>query len=287
MPKPKHQPGIENEPHLSGQPFTPDPAEARAVQKLSRQGPDAAGVQAHHDVFDEPVMRVRPGELITRDWSCDQCGYNLRGTKVGEPCPECGHKLLLAPTTDTQGTGYSAWLVDRMALTSAAKSWGVVLGIMALGGPWAVLGAFIATFGGVLAIVVVGPAVEEVMKIGLIALIIEVRPYLFRSRGQIYAAAVGSGLMFAVIENLIYLNIYFPNPGADLIAWRWVVCTALHVGCSAVAAIGAVAVWQTVVGERRRPRRGPVELRWLVLAILIHGAYNAAVTVAEVGGYIF
>ncbi|MEM1109822.1 MAG: PrsW family glutamic-type intramembrane protease [Planctomycetota bacterium] len=288
--KPSHQPGIENEPHLSGQGlrgFRPDPTEAKAAYRLAQQAPDSPGVRAHHDVFDEPALRVRPGERIDRDWSCDACGYNLRGTNVGDPCPECGKKSLLAPTTDTQGTGYSAWLTESIAQTSATRSWTVVLGVMALGGPWAVLGALIATYGGLMALVVIGPAVEEVMKIGLIALLIEVRPYLLRSRAQIYAAAAGSGLMFAVIENLIYLNVYIPNPSPGIIAWRWVVCTALHVGCTTVAAVGAVAVWKKVIAERRRPPRGPIELRWLVLAIVLHGAYNGIVTVAELSGFDF
>lgn len=293
---PKRQ-GIEGEPHLRPRypgtgGFAPDPREVRAERALTRSGPDGPAAAADQDVFDEPAFRATRGTPIVSDFSCPACEFNLRGLQVGMDCPECGQLIHLGPpgnyphASGPGGTGYAAWLGQRMAESSAARSWAVVLGIVLLGGPWAVIGALLSTWGGLMAIVVVAPAVEEVMKIGLIALLIETRPYLLRSRTQIFLAAAGSGLMFAVIENLIYLNLYIPDPGPGIIAWRWIVCTALHVGCSSVAAVGAVRVWHKVVHERRKPD-GPIDLRWLVLAIVLHGTYNAAVTVAEMSGFAF
>jgi hypothetical protein len=287
MTRPPRDPGVEHEPHRRQGGFAADPREAKVAGKLARQ-PDDAAQLAEQDVFDEPALRMTPGVAIGRDWSCDGCGFNLRGAIVGSDCPECGRAIEFAPPPDggEGGRGYASWLGTGRQRTSASKSWGIVLLIALLGGPWAVLGALVSTWGGWLALVVVGPAVEEVMKVALIALLIETRPYLFKFRGQIAVAAAGSGLMFAVIENLIYLNVYLPDPSATIIAWRWIVCTALHVGCSAVAGVGAMRVWDKLMAERRRPD-GPVDLRWLVAAIVIHGAYNAAVTVAELSGVAF
>ncbi|MEO1235777.1 MAG: PrsW family glutamic-type intramembrane protease [Planctomycetota bacterium] len=294
--KPPHHPGLEHEPHLrasdSGQQhFTPDASEHAADRRLAAAGPDAPAVRARHDVFDEPTMRATVGTPIDRDWSCDACGFNLRGLAVGHACPECGHPIRLAPTpapapgttpgttpgsaSSERGQGYAAWLTECQAQTSAARTWLVTLGIALAGGPWAVLGALLSTFGGTIAIIVVAPVVEEVMKVALITLLIETRPYLLRTRAQIYAAAAGSGLAFATIENLIYLNLYIPNPTPDIIAWRWIVCTVLHVGCALVAAVGADRVWRQTLTERRPPT-APIRLRWLVLAIALHGTYNAA-----------
>lgn len=292
MPRPQHDPSIEHEPHLRAGGVQPDPREGRAIERLIHDGPDTPAAEASHDVLDEPAHRTTSGTPITRDLSCPGCQFNLRGLAVGMDCPECGQPILLSPTPDAAerggiaGSGYASWLTHQLAATPAWKSWTVIAGIVLLGGPWAVLGALLSTWGGIMAIIVVGPAVEEVMKIGLIALLIETRPYLLRSRTQIFVAAAGSALMFAVIENLIYLNLYIPNPTPGITAWRWSACTALHVGCTSVAAVGALKVWRQVMAERRKPD-APIDLRWLVAAIVIHGTYNATVTVAELSGFAF
>ena len=71
-----------------------------------------------------------------------------------------------------------------------------------------------------------------------------------------------------------------PKVSGGVIIWRWSVCTALHVGCTAVATRGLVEVWQRAVNERRPPRMGD-GYRMLVLAIVIHALYNGAVIAYE------
>ncbi len=34
-----------------------------------------------------------PGDLIAEDIACANCSYNLKGLRVGGPCPECGRKI--------------------------------------------------------------------------------------------------------------------------------------------------------------------------------------------------
>ncbi|MEM1445893.1 MAG: PrsW family glutamic-type intramembrane protease [Planctomycetota bacterium] len=280
--------GVEDEPHLAAGQWgaaQPDKSEAKAESRLaSEKTPDDAEA-AMSSVHEEPAFRASAGTFIDRDWPCDACGYNLRGQRVGGRCPECGAIISLAPPAEDQ-RGYAAWLDRRIARTTERATWWTTFWVALLGGPWAVLGALLTTWGGLWAVVLIAPVVEEAMKIALIAWVIEKCPYRFRRRSQLVLAALGSGLAFATIENVLYLFVYIPDPSPEIIAWRLVVCTALHVGCTAVAAVGAVRAWDRVM-QHRRPAAVPVDLAWLGLAIGLHAAYNTAVTFAELTGLAF
>ena len=282
MPEPSDDPSVFREPHLQPQAKEPDPSEAKADATLGREaaGPDAISGSGQ-SVYDEPdIFPGRRPEVVWQDWSCSRCGYNLRGLPTGHPCPECGHRELYRPPPPG-AQSYQSWLQERLARTSPSVGWYVALAAVLLGGPLAVIAALIKSAqGGLVATssffvaVVFAPAVEETMKIAAAAFVVEVRPYLFRRVGQIQFATVGTACVFAVIENFIYLNVYVPNPSAELVIWRWTVCVALHVACTLVASRGLTDVWKRTVTEFRPPKvaRG---LGMLAMAIVIHGGYNA------------
>ena len=158
----------------------------------------------------------------------------------------------------------------------------IALAAVLPGGLFAVVGAVMESVhnavavGPVIVLVVFGPVVEEVMKIAAATLVVELRPWFFKKIEHIQVAAIGSAVVFAVVENILYLGVYSANPTGAEIVWRWSVCTALHVGCTAVATRGLVEVWQRAVNERRPPRMGD-GYRMLVLAIVIHALYNGGV----------
>jgi hypothetical protein len=176
--------------------------------------------------------------------------------------------------------GYRSWLQSRLAAMHPSTGWFLAFGAILVGGPFAVLGAMFDgwTRGPVsgaelIQVTIFGPAVEEALKIAMVWLVIEIRPYYFQRIEQLYVAALGTALIFAAIENLLYLNIYIPNPSDELILFRWTVCVALHVGCTAVALRSLTRIWMTTVSEWRPPRfRDGVTS--LVPAIAIHGLYN-------------
>lgn len=269
----------------------PDDSEQKAERVLARERLRDRGSAHHHSVHDE--LAILPSDhdapaLIDRDFSCAQCGYNLRGLRVGQPCPECAYVQFERPSPSDR-VGYAQWLAGRIAATPRSRTWAVTVAVALLSGAWAVLGAFWnagAGGSGFFAIAVWGPAIEEVMKVALIAVVIERWAYLFASRGQIMLAALGAGLMFAVIENLLYLFVYIPNAPTGMIIWRWTVCVSLHVGCTAVAGYGAARVWHRTVTQLR-PATIPVDMTFLVVAILIHGVYNGTVTLLELSGVSF
>jgi hypothetical protein len=254
MSRRSRDPSIENEPHFRGLGAS-DPSELKAERVLRAEAArDAANAAPDHTVWDEPTLSA---EL------------------AGEASPE-------------QIT-YARWLDHNLAQTSSLKSWITTLLVVVAAGPWGVLGAI---FGGVegggsgfAMYTVIGPITEEIMKIAAALWVVERKPYLFKSMLQIFLCAAAGGAAFAFIENLMYLNVYVPNPSASYAQWRWTVCTALHVNCSFIAGVGLVRIWDNAIRTRRRPQLG-LGLPWFVLAMAGHGMYNGLVIVAERAGWL-
>ena len=111
------------------------------------------------------------------------------------------------------------------------------------------------------------------MKLAIIIWICEKRPWLLRSPVQVLICATASGLAFAAIENVLYLHVYGLNSVPGLAAWRWTVCVMLHTGCSAIASIGVIRIWQEFQKQSRMPQLSDGAF-WFVLAMVIHGTYN-------------
>ncbi|MCH8275800.1 MAG: PrsW family intramembrane metalloprotease [Armatimonadetes bacterium] len=239
---------------------------------------------------DEPALKgaLAEGEPeAAGTWIEDEpaLGGGLRGMGVEEEAehsvwdePALRAAAVEAPAGEVT---YSRLYRERARTTGAGKSVAVTLLVALVGGPLAVLGAFWAG-GGALSLIVFGPAAEEVLKVATVSYVVETRPYLFRTSVQVLLGVAAAGLAFSVIENLIYLNIYIRDPSPQIVAWRWQFATTLHVAATLVAGIGLVRVWQRSRVRFERPRLAD-GLGWLVAAIVLHGGYNAFVTVYEIG----
>ena len=285
--KKKHS--VYDEPHLSagGQ---ADPSEEKAQRRLEREAsrPDDGRYSAE-SVWDEPdILPGREAEVVEQDWSCSSCGYNLRGLTVGHPCPECGRIELYRPAPKDR-PGYAAWFARKLAATSPATGWWVAMLGAIVGGIVAIFGAYLENTsstliaGMLMVVIVVGPTIEEMMKIAVAVMVVELRPYWFRRVEQILVATIGAAAVFAVVENLFYLFVVTSHPPMGLIVWRWTVCMTLHIGCTTISSRGVVAVWRRSVDEKRPPQIGD-GFAMLVTAIAIHGAYNAAMVGLEYAG---
>ena len=306
--KRRRQHGIEDEPHL--RPPTRrdgDAIDAEPALRGTRGGdPDATPPhntarddneeQVTHSVYDEPAV-FPPGvtdggrPFIDVDWHCDRCGYNLRGHRVGQPCPECGHVRADGPPPPDR-VNYSNFLRRRIAATTDARSWRAVAIAMLAGGPFAIVTAFVTnTFYGtwiIFLIAVVAPAVEEVAKVAITAWMVEVKPWLFRSAAQIRLAAVAGGLWFGVLENVYYVTVVLPAVGAppEMYAFRWIVCTTLHVVTTFITSFGLVKVWSDATTQLRRPKFDDI-WPWLLAAMIVHGVYNGGAIIFEVTRHLF
>ncbi len=263
MAEPSYEPSIEHEPHLRPRPREIDPSEASAEQRLhseaSRQGPDEA---VEHTVWDEPALS-----------------------------PE------LLPERSNDRLTYAKWLEQRIAATPASRTWWVTLAVVLASGPWGVLGSLLSGrsgLWGIVAVTVAAPVTEELMKVAAALWVIEKRPYLFRMPFQILLCTLAGGLAFAFFENLMYLRFHtshFHDAGstagyyAQYATWRWTVCTGLHATCSFFSGLGLARMWSHAVANRTRPQIAHAA-PMIVAAMIGHGLYNAAVSVAELSGWL-
>ena len=259
----------------------------------------AQGEPSDPSISNEPSIEfephLQPEAIFPADESERDAGYALATSTPSETDPvdhtvwdEPGISPQLVGSAPQDALTYSRWLTAQMAATTLEKSWLVTLAIVACAGLFAAGGSMVGAFNGpaqgIILVCIVGPLSEEVMKVALAFWVIEKRPYLFKSSLQIGACAVAGGLLFAVVENLLYLNVYLPDPTLGLIAWRWSVCVLLHVCCSLIAGVGLIRIWSDCVAHRHRPR--PVlGSSMMVTAIMIHAIYNTVATATSMIGF--
>ena len=88
-----------------------------------------------------------------------------------------------------------------------------------------------------------------------------------------------SALIFATVENLVYIHVYALASPLDHPAmfaeFRWTVCTALHVSCSVIASLGLIRVWHRM-NERGEPADLAHAYPLFAIAMALHGLYNGA-----------
>ena len=285
MTSPDHDPSVDREPQDTDQPARSSTSGNRADQSSQKRdniAPNPDPDLVKHSVFDEPdIFPGREAEVIDQDWSCGNCGYNLRGLPTGHRCPECGHHELYRPPPAGEPS-YGQWYRERKANTTPTRSWVVLFVAAAAAWPWAVLGKLLTTVPTLTMTAIIAPAVEETMKIVVLALLIEVRPHLIRNSTQIYVAAVAGALGLAALKNIMYLS--GSGQGIQLLLWRWIACTGLHVALSVIAVRGLAKTWVKADHEARSPQTsgafGP-----LLLAILLHGIYNGYVAFLDAPDY--
>ncbi len=249
------------------------------------------GREAMHDVTAEPQFSARP-ESPPMD-PVEPLPGARNGATAEESMsvwdePTTARELAGSPEADA--VTYASWLAEGQRRTTWGRSWLTVLLVSLAAGPWGVIGAFSGSMGfahrlfGMLAAVFLAPVVEEIAKTAIAQTILEIRPFLFKHPAQILLVGLAGGLSFAVIENLIYLHVLIDEPTRGLILWRWTVCVAMHMGCSAVASLGLALAWRDGMRHHRRPRIIEA-FHWLVFAMVGHGAYNAfAIAWSALGG---
>lgn len=182
-------------------------------------------------------------------------------------------------------TSNNAWRdasrFQRVNKRGGCKLWSLAL----FSGLFAIVSSFIRqlTTGlpDILAAIVVAPPVEEILKIAIPIMVLEHREKWIGSGRDLLWLALGSALIFAIVENLLYSFVYLKNPSTELLFWRWSACTTMHVLASGLSGVGLMRAFNRSL-RTDQPPRFVWEWPWLAGAIAVHMAYNTfAVFVAE------
>ncbi|MBN2139166.1 MAG: PrsW family intramembrane metalloprotease [Sedimentisphaerales bacterium] len=181
------------------------------------------------------------------------------------------------------------WINRKRAECTIGGNLGAAFLAALLGGPFAIVGAFMSsTHGwyGPIYIVVLGPVVEEFLKQSGMIYLLEKKPYRVFAAWQFVFSAVVSALFFATIENLIYIYVYVDVSALSrpelFVRFRWTVCTALHVFCSGIASLGLIRVWRRQLADGRAADLSAA-YRYFAAAIVIHGLYNLGAVLLGAG----
>lgn len=184
---------------------------------------------------------------------------------------------------EEQGAGvFSRWVDERRAHCSWFGTLGVTVLAGLIAGPFSLIGAMLSgSHGttGVLYVVLFGPIIEELLKQSGMIYLVERKPYRVFASWQFFVAAWISALIFASVENVIYIAEYArimgePDRVSSFAAFRWSVCTGLHLCCATVAALGVQRVWKKQL-ESGRPADLSHGFPLIVTAIVLHGIYNS------------
>lgn len=171
---------------------------------------------------------------------------------------------------------------------SSAPFLSILAGIA--GGLFAVPAVFLDTLGsslgfglglGAAVLVVIGPFAEETLKQSGAVFQLEKMRGSIRHGWQFFLSGMLGGAVFSVLENLIYQYIYLrnlpPEKLADVMAFRWTICTALHILCTVISSMGLRHVWRESL-EKERPFRLSDAFPWFIAATAVHGLYNLSMT---------
>ena len=156
-----------------------------------------------------------------------------------------------------------------------------------VGGIFAVPAVFLSgttSFFGLFILVFLGPFAEETLKQSGAVFQLEKMPGSLRYDWQFFLSGMLGGAVFSVLENLIYQNVYLrhlsPETLADVMAFRWTICMALHVLCTVVSSLGLRRVWRDSLAKER-PCRISEAFPWFALATCIHGLYNLSMLLLD------
>jgi len=160
--------------------------------------------------------------------------------------------------------------------------WRIVVPLVALlGGLFGILGAAYCEimYGSILVAFVGAPIIEEAIKPAGVYLLLVKRPAVLRSpRYTAFLAGLG-GLAFAVVENLVYLNVYIPDPSPTLVLWRYTVCIGIHTACSFIAGYGINE--KLLAAVRGEVKFLSFDKRFFIFAMVLHSLYNIFAVLVE------
>ena len=135
------------------------------------------------------------------------------------------------------------------------------------------------SYGSLLVAFVAAPMIEEVMKPSGVYLLLVRWPQVLTSRIYTALLAAVGGLFFAIIENIVYLQFYFPEYTQTLVVFRYSACLTTHVVCSFILGFG---INQKLLASVR----GEIPLlkgnkKFFFIPMIIHSLFNIMAVLFE------
>jgi RsiW-degrading membrane proteinase PrsW (M82 family) len=156
----------------------------------------------------------------------------------------------------------------------------------ALGGLLGIMGALFqegqTTFGFLLLPFLGAPIIEEALKPSGIYLTLLWWPRALNS--QLFTALLCaiSGLVFGVIESLVYVTLYVADPSDGFILYRFTVTLALHTVASFVVGLGInYRILDWAAGRSRLPK---ASRNYYIAGVAIHAIYNTTAVILSFAG---
>jgi RsiW-degrading membrane proteinase PrsW (M82 family) len=156
-----------------------------------------------------------------------------------------------------------------------AVKWHIIAPFVAIGGGvLGVLGAILQEFfyGLIFVAFVAGPMIEEAMKPTGVYILYVVRRDA--CRGRLYTALLAAlgGLSFAIVENLFYLELYYPEYSRALLMFRYTWPLGMHAVTSFIVGFGVNdRLFRSVRGEIPFLRGNWV---FFITPMVMHSAFN-------------
>jgi len=124
---------------------------------------------------------------------------------------------------------------------------------------------------------VAAPIIEESLKPSGVYLLLAKWPQALPGRFYTALLSALAGLVFGLIENVIYLNVYFPDHSHQLVVFRYTAGLALHTVASFIVGLG---INQKLIAAAK----GEIPLfaankRFFITAMVLHSVYNISVVV--------
>jgi RsiW-degrading membrane proteinase PrsW (M82 family) len=126
------------------------------------------------------------------------------------------------------------------------------------------------------------PIIEEALKPSGLYLALLWWPRALNN--QLFTAILCSisGLVFGVIESLVYVTVYVEDPSDGFILYRFTVTLALHAVASFVVGLGInrrILDWAAGRSKLPKPSRN-----FYIAGVLIHAAYNTTAVILSIAG---
>lgn len=129
---------------------------------------------------------------------------------------------------------------------------------------------------------IAAPIIEEIAKPAGVYLAMARWPQTVRNQLFIACLAALGGIVFGLLESLIYVTVYAPDLGRSFFIYRFAVNVPLHGGFSFIAGLGITqGLFAWARGERSLPKSSR---NMFIAAIFLHALYNGVAVILSLTG---